>query len=250
DEELATDLAAIAQSGSDFKDVVGDAVTRHINQYVQQGIGKGINGRQWLLIDKQLGQLVKTFKSDPHIDYREVGDRLGDAQVALREWLERNADPDILPHVEATNNAWNRFNLMQRAMPTDGTAFTPNQLMSAVRDRSSNLDPQALDPTTVLGRRFAAAGQQVLGRPGGSSELGERVADTGLLASVLAGSVDPTYLAALPGAAMYTRWGNEVLRWLAINRPETLRKMGMGLRENVDVGAAPAAAGAVSATQD
>jgi hypothetical protein len=216
DQQLADDIAAIAQRSSDlpesqrglFESIARDRLTR---------IGQGASGRQVKAIHEELGKIERNYTrgtgSDP-----QVGDMIGDLRMALMGMVGR-ADPRAAELVAKADRAWVDYSIMNKAAEAaslQGGSFVPSQLSNAARQSAKTLGSKMAGKGKGSLQDVAAAAGRVLpdqfGNPGTANTLA-------LGAGAYGAFADPLTTAAVGGGLVaastpYMMMGRKVLEEL------------------------------------
>lgn len=131
-----------------------------------------MDGNTFKSVESELSRQIANLRMDPSADQKELGRVLQDLIGATRQQLAAQ-NPTFSPQLTAVNQAWARFTRLRDAMSRLGAPdgiFTPQQLLSAVKngDKSAGkgafaggdalMQGLAEDATSVLGRKYPDSG--------------------------------------------------------------------------------------------
>ena len=194
-------------------------VQQEVIDRAQNGL---LNGRAIKDAESNLGRKAADYLRSADPDQRALGDAIGDAQTALRQWLERVAPPDVSDQLKAANAGWAAFKRVQRASTALGAeegVFTAAQLQNAIKALDRSKDKAQFGRGSALMQDLSEAGKAVLGSRVPNSGTPERAMLSGLL---LGGAYVSPQMAAAPiaGSLAYTPWGQRAMASLLAGRQQ------------------------------
>lgn len=246
DHQLATDLQNLSgmaanmppQQAAQFTNVLRNKV---FSRLAPTGM---MDGETFKGVESELNRIVTGYRKDPSFDNRELGSALGEVLTSLRSTLERG-NPQYAGELAPINRGWAMLTRARNAasrLGADEGAFTPAQLLSAVRAGDQSVGKGATARGSALMQELAEAGKSVLGsKYPDSGTAGRYLLGSG--AAALTGHVSPLIpLGAAAAAVPYSRAGQYLLSQLLANRPAGAAPLAAAIRQGI----APGTAGVVS----
>lgn len=252
DNALQQGLAGLVQNApAKVGQANADQFTALAGQHMAPLANGPISGRNVTDMLADLRREASSFAGSPVANERRLGDQLWAMHDEIDSALARQNTSGAS---EAFSNARDAVANLKRietaaAASTDGV-FSPTQLASAVKRRGYGTTTAKLARGDARLQELADAAKSVLPDTIPNSGTPERLFAGSLLGggtTGLAAMMDPTLGAMVGGSLLgYTRGADRFLQNLALNRPDTLVRLGNGIDR-----AAPAlgTAGAVTALQ-
>jgi hypothetical protein len=234
DDKLLTELTEITGKAlQELPEERANQLTKIIsNKIIDKFRGDKVSGTQWKAIDSDLGRTAQKYLTSTDADQRTLGSAIKDAQLSIRDLLER-ANPQYADEISKANQAFSKFLRVQRAAGSVGAqegVFSPSQLLSATKALDESMRKGRFAKGGAVMQDIAEQGKTVLGASLPDSGTAYRGA-TGLGVLGAAYAEPTTLLAPLAVGAAYTKPVQDALRVLLMKRPELLQSLGGQLRQ-------------------
>ncbi|KIG04886.1 Lytic transglycosylase catalytic [Burkholderia sp. MR1] len=206
-------------------------------------------------VQGELGQLARSWSSDPSVDKRNLGAAVGEVKSLIEQSLGRNNSPQLTEALNNANAAYANYARLRGAAASSGAmnndgVFTAAQLQSAVRNQDKSVGKGATATGNALMQDWSSAGQSVLGNKYPDSGTAGR----SMLGYLLGGgafaaphAILPTVAAAGAAAIPYTQAGGKLAAALLTQRPAVAVPIGNALTRYGVPLAAPAGNALVNA---
>jgi hypothetical protein len=238
--DLGQIRADLAQRSPTSLDQFDNIVDGQIQQKLQNGV---MNGAQWGDTRSTINGIARNLRigNSTPAD-RTLSDALDDLNQSINAQVARNSPPEVMPQIQAANNAWARYKQIETAAGStgasnNGNVFTPAQLTAAIRKGSTNAQKAtnsglnadiAQAAQTTLGSKVADSGtagrSALMGIPSTMVSLGSLAMAGHPLAALGAGA------GLLGGSAAYgTEAGRRAMLAALFSRPDVIRQLGGGI---------------------
>lgn len=201
DQQLTSEVAQLQNLAATLPDTEAKQFARIIDD-IDKRLAGGVtmSGKDFKIVDGELGKLKAQYGKDQSAYVNQLGEIVGDLQLALRDSLPRTNPMQAGP-LNNANAAWAKFKRLQRAVSYVGTkdtepgVFNPDQFQSAVKALDSSKDKGAFARGSANMQQLSDAAKNVLGNRVPDSGTPTRLA-TMLAGAGAAGIWEPTTLAA------------------------------------------------------
>lgn len=229
-------IASMAQSlPPDKKTQFQRIMANELLPRIQGGTMDGLSFKQ---MESELGRIGRTYASSSSADDRVLADGIKEVLSSARSALERS-NPQSAGELKKINQAFATFTRVQDAASRVGTEegiFTPNHLLSAVRQQDRSVRKGAFARGDALLQQLAETGKRVIGVKYPDSGTAGRLANVGAGAALV---MNPalTIGGGLAGSLPYTQTGQNVAAALLTQRPSWAQPIGSAIeRASVPAG--------------
>lgn len=186
-----------------------------------------VDGKTFKGIESELGLKVKNLMADPSADQKELGTAVKQLLETMRTHLA-DSNPAQAAELGAINRGYSLFTRLRDAagrVGTDEGAFTPAQLLSAVRNQDRSVGHGAFATGQAPMQELADAGKSVLGSKYPDSGTPGRTLLNLMFSGAIPGAatMSPEVAAAmaapLAAAPAYTPWGARAMATALAKRP-------------------------------
>lgn len=201
DQQLTSEVSQLQNLAAGLPDTEARQFQRIIDD-IDKRLAGGVtmSGKDFKIVDAELGKLRAQYGKDQSAYVNQLGELVGDLQLAFRDSLPRTNPMQAQP-LQNANAAWAKFKRLQRAVSYVGTkdtepgVFNPDQFQSAVKALDRSKDKGAFARGSANMQELSDAAKNILGNRVPDSGTPQRIAAM-LLGSGGLGVVEPTTLAA------------------------------------------------------
>ncbi len=216
DTQARQELATLRQMAAYIPEDKAKPFSRFLNDRVLGRMAQngGMAAETFQMVDSELGKKIAATV-DPELKSAYL-----EAQRILRDGAARG-NPTYAAELSKAREAWANLVRVEGAAKKaagEGGVFTPNQLLQAVREADKSTRKRATARGTALLQDLAVAGQQKLATRTPNSGTADRAMQVGAVASLVTNPL-ATASALLAGPALYNQPTQNVLRYLATQRP-------------------------------
>lgn len=197
------------------------------NELIPRVRGGGMDGLSFKELEAELSRFARSYGSSSSADDRMLANGINEVLASARSALERG-NPKAAPLLRKINQAYATFTRVQDAAGRVGTEegiFTPNHLLSAVRNMDKSARKGAFARGDALLQTLAENGKKVLGIKYPDSGTAGRLAEFGALAGVIANPA-LTVGGGVAGSLPYTKAGQDIAAKLLTQRSPWARPAG------------------------
>lgn len=201
------------------------------NELIPRVQGGNMDGISFKQMESELSRFARTYAGSASADDRVLANGINEVLSSARSALERS-NPNFAPQLRKINQAYATFTRVQDAASRVGTeegVFTPNHLLSAVRNMDKSARKGAFARGDALLQTLAENGKKVIGIKYPDSGTAGRLANMGAGAALVTNPV-VTVGGGLAASLPYTEVGQNIANKLITQRPNLLRAGGNALR--------------------
>lgn len=219
DEAFDAGLEAIAADGRTLPTSQLEQFTRIIEDRLAPLRNGPVNGQSLREVQSQLETIAARYEKSSDGAQRHLADMLYGVSDELNGVMQR-ANPDVADVLDPARRAWAGFTRTRRASAAaGGRPFTPQQLMTAVRQEDGSVGKGSVARATALKQDYARAGSDVMpdgfGNPGTADAAGLGALGVGFITEPITTTGVAAGLAA--AATPYFAMGRKVLDRVASN---------------------------------
>lgn len=208
-----------------FKSIMG-------NELLPRMKGGTMDGLSFKEMESELSRLARTYAGSASADDRVLANGISEVLSSARSALERS-NPKLAPQLRKINQAYATFTRVQDAASRVGTeegVFTPNHLLSAVRNMDKSARKGAFARGDALLQTLAENGKKVLGIKYPDSGTAGRLANMGAGAALITNPA-LTIGGGIVGSLPYTQTGQSVASALLTKRSPWARPVGQAVQK-------------------
>lgn len=200
------------------------------NELLPRIAGGTMDGLSFKQMESELGRIARAYGSSASADDRMLANGINEILSSARSALERS-NPKIAPQLRRINQAYATFTRVQDAAGRVGTEegiFTPNQLLSAVRNMDKSARKGAFARGDALLQRLAENAKSVIGVKYPDSGTAGRLLELGAAAGAIS---NPALVlgGGVVGSRPYTQIGQNAIAKALTQRPQWSRPVGEAL---------------------
>lgn len=202
------------------------------NELIPRVKGGTMDGISFKELESELSRFARTYASSSSADDRVLANGINEVLASARSALERG-NPKFAGQLRKINQAYATFTRVQDAAGRVGTEegiFTPNHLLSAVRNMDKSARKGAFARGDALLQELAENGKKVLGIKYPDSGTAGRLANMGAGVALVTNpalTVGGGIAASLP----YTQTGQSIANTLLTKRSPWAKPVGDALNE-------------------
>jgi hypothetical protein len=202
------------------------------NELIPRVRGGTMDGISFKELESELGRLARTYASSSSADDRVLANGINEVLTSARSALERS-NPKFAGQLRRINQAYATFTRVQDAAGRVGTEegiFTPNHLLSAVRNMDKSARKGAFARGDALLQGLAENGKKVLGIKYPDSGTAGRLANMGAGAALVTNPA-LTLGGGLAASLPYTQTGQSIANSLLTQRSPWARPVGEAINK-------------------
>lgn len=202
------------------------------NELIPRVKGGAMDGISFKELESELSRFARTYASSSSADDRVLANGINEVLTSARAALERG-NPKFAPQLRKINQAYATFTRVQDAAGRVGTEegiFTPNHLLSAVRNMDKSARKGAFARGDALLQTLAENGKKVIGIKYPDSGTAGRLANMGAGAALITNPA-LTIGGGVVGSLPYTQTGQSIANTLLTKRSPWARPVGQAVQD-------------------
>lgn len=202
------------------------------NELIPRVKGGAMDGISFKELESELSRFARTYASSSSADDRVLANGINEVLTSARAALERG-NPKFAPQLRKINQAYATFTRVQDAAGRVGTEegiFTPNHLLSAVRNMDKSARKGAFARGDALLQTLAENGKKVIGIKYPDSGTAGRLANMGAGAALVTNPA-LTIGGGVVGSLPYTQTGQSIANTLLTKRSPWARPVGQAVQD-------------------